>query len=247
MKNSWLFKKLHLSLRTEIILNISFLMLAAILLIGFTVSKVNERNVIQERIRSAEGMTGDLQTMIDFIGSDRKANPIGLSAVVSEMQSFVDLYAKEKRLDDLVIMDVEGRIVVRKKGDFPGEDPRMDDMKRAIESGDLRAEIDKRGSVWSPEYRQIRVYAPLRVSGKIEGAAQISLPIGNGMGVLAKSQRMILVSIVLDGLVLIVFGSVLLSRVLVRPVRESSSRSHGSPLAATRRRSDEAWSAELST
>lgn len=36
MKNNWLFKKLNLSLRQELILNISFLMLAAILLIGFT-------------------------------------------------------------------------------------------------------------------------------------------------------------------------------------------------------------------
>ncbi len=36
MKNNWLFRKLNLSLRQELILNISFLMLAAILLIGFT-------------------------------------------------------------------------------------------------------------------------------------------------------------------------------------------------------------------
>ena len=43
MKKIWLFKKLNLSLRIEVIINISFLMLAAILLIGFTISKINER------------------------------------------------------------------------------------------------------------------------------------------------------------------------------------------------------------
>ena len=36
MKKAWLFKKLNLSLRQELVINISFLMLAAILLIGFT-------------------------------------------------------------------------------------------------------------------------------------------------------------------------------------------------------------------
>jgi signal transduction histidine kinase len=220
MKNSWLFKKLHLSLRTEIILNISFLMLAAILLIGFTVSKVNERNVIQERLRSAEGMVGDLQTGIDFISMKGMENPLSLSAILPEVQSFIDLYARAKRLDALVIMEAGGKIVAGKNGYSREEELRTEDMKKVIETGEIRSEIDQRGSFWFPEYRQIRVYAPLRVRGKIEGAAEIRIPVGNGMGALARSQRMILVSIVLDGLVLVVFGSFLLSRVLVKPVRD---------------------------
>jgi signal transduction histidine kinase len=42
MKTPWLFKKLNLGLRTEVIINISFLMLAAILLIGFTGERLIE-------------------------------------------------------------------------------------------------------------------------------------------------------------------------------------------------------------
>ena len=53
----WLFKKINLSLRIEVIINISLLMLAAILLIGFTISKIDERNIIQEKIRYGERMT----------------------------------------------------------------------------------------------------------------------------------------------------------------------------------------------
>jgi len=47
---NWLFKKINLSLRTEVIVNISFVILEAILLIGFTVSKVNECNMVEEKI-----------------------------------------------------------------------------------------------------------------------------------------------------------------------------------------------------
>ena len=45
----WLFKTINFRLRTEVIINISFLMLAAILLIGFTIAHINERNIVQER------------------------------------------------------------------------------------------------------------------------------------------------------------------------------------------------------
>ena len=73
MKNqSWLFKKLNLNLRMEIIINISLLMLAAILLIGFTISKINEKKIIQEKIENGERMIQDFQVIIDFIARDKK-------------------------------------------------------------------------------------------------------------------------------------------------------------------------------
>ena len=53
-------------------MNISFLMLAAILLIGFTISKMNERHILQEKIRYGERMIQDFQTIIDFISRDKK-------------------------------------------------------------------------------------------------------------------------------------------------------------------------------
>ena len=71
-QKSWLFKKINLGLRTEVIINISLLMLAAILLIGFTISKINERNIIEEKIRNGEGMIQDFQAIIDFVSRDKK-------------------------------------------------------------------------------------------------------------------------------------------------------------------------------
>ena len=66
MKKNWLFKKLDIGLRTEVIINISFLMLAAILLIGITISEVNERYIKQEKIRYGERMIQDFQSITRF-------------------------------------------------------------------------------------------------------------------------------------------------------------------------------------
>jgi hypothetical protein len=96
MKKNWFFKKLNLKLRVEVIMNISFLMLAAILLIGFTISKINERHILQEKIRYGERMIQDFQTIMDFIYRDKKKFTLDPPPVREEVQDFVRLYVKEK-------------------------------------------------------------------------------------------------------------------------------------------------------
>jgi hypothetical protein len=70
-KNSWLFKKINLGLRMEVIANISILMLAAILLIGFTIAKINEQNIIDEKVRGGE--VGARFSDVLTISRDQKA------------------------------------------------------------------------------------------------------------------------------------------------------------------------------
>ena len=63
----------------------------------------------------------------------------------------------------------------------------------------------------------------MRLSGSRERwrvAIQMEVPIGDVMDHLLRSQRMVLLSIILDAVVLIVFGSFLLSRVLVKPLKD---------------------------
>ena len=75
-------------------MNISFIMLAAILLIGFTISKVNERHILQEKIRYGERMIQDFQTIMDFVSRDKKNFTLDSPPVREEVQHFVNLYVK---------------------------------------------------------------------------------------------------------------------------------------------------------
>src|SRR3972149_9226261 len=118
MRVNLLFKKIHLSLRTEMIINISFLMLAAILLIGFTISKVVERNIIQEKTKYGERMIRDFQSMIDFISRDKKEFALDHSITKKEIQNFVQMYAKGKGFYELLIVDPQYNILVRKKSEL---------------------------------------------------------------------------------------------------------------------------------
>jgi two-component system NtrC family sensor kinase len=220
MKNRWLFKNLQLGLRTEVIVNISLLMLAAILLIGFTISKVNERNMVEEKIRNGGAMVQDFQAIIDFISRENKEISLNHPHLKKEIQDFVRLYIKEKGFYDLVITDQELKVIAGKKIELVDQIYSNDLLKRTIHSGEMNTEIEKSGSFLSTQYNKLMFSSPLWIQGKIGGGIQMEIPIGEMTTYLLESQRMILIFLVLDAIVLIAFGSFLLSRVLVKPLKD---------------------------
>jgi len=216
---SWLFRKLNLSLRWEIITNISLLMLVAILLIGFTISKMNERNVIQEKVRYGEGMVKDFQAIMDFISRDRPDLQLKDPAVREELLDFVALYAKEKGFLDLVVVDPDMKMIAANNPEGIDLSYSNDELRQAIQTGLVGTEVKRSGGFLSTEYERLILYAPLWVQGRTAGGIQMDLAIGDVMTQLLKSQRIILLSIILDAIILVVFGSFLLSRVLVKPLQ----------------------------
>ena len=216
----WLFRKLNLSLRLEIIINISLLMLVAILLIGFTISKMNEKNILHERIKNTEGMIKDFQAIVDFMARGRETFSLGDPTVQKEIQDFAQIYIKEKGLSDLVVLDQEMRAIAGKGGESLGQFYSNEPMKKVLQSGLIGSEIKKSGSFLSSQYETLTLYAPLWVQGKVAGGIQMEVPIGDVMVHLLTSQRMILFSIVIDAIILVIFGSFLLSRVLVKPLKD---------------------------
>jgi two-component system, NtrC family, sensor kinase len=224
MKNTaskyWLFRKLNLSLRVEIIINISLLMLVAILLIGFSISKINENNIIQEKIRNGEGMVRDVQAIMDFLSQEKREFSFARPETRKTIHDFVRNYTRERGIYDLMVVDTHMNVITSRKAELIGTPYAHDLLKKAIEFGHSNTEIEKSGNILSSEYKKLTVYSPLYFQGKIVGGVQMELPIGDVMDNLLRSQRMVLVSIILDALVLIVFGSFLLSRVLVKPLKD---------------------------
>ncbi len=219
-KSFWLFKKINLNLRSEVIINISFLMLAAILLIGFTISKINERNIIREKIKYGERMIQDFQTILDFMSREKREFILDSPLVKKEVQNFVHIYVKEKGFYELLIVDTQLNTIASKKwggANKPSTDPFM---KKVIQTGELSAEIEKSENLLSTQYKKMVIYSPLWHQGKIIGGILMEVPIWDLMTNLLESKRIILITIALDAIVLIIFGSFLLSRVLVKPIKD---------------------------
>jgi signal transduction histidine kinase len=204
----------------EILINISLLMLAAILLIGFTMSKINERTILYEKIASGGRMIQDFQVIIDYIALNRKEFSLTHPVVKKEIQDFILVYTKERMFYDLVITDQELKIVASMRPERSDRPFSNDLLAQSIRSGQFNTHVEKSGGFLSAQYKTLILYSPLWFRGRVAGGIQMEVPIGDVMRHLLESQRMILISIMLDAIVLIIFGSFLLSRVLVTPLKE---------------------------
>jgi signal transduction histidine kinase len=216
----WLFKKIDLNLRAEIIINISLLMLAAILLIGFTISKVNERNMIEEKIRNGKGTIQDFQNIIDFIYKDIKDISLDQPNLKKELEEFVHIYTKQKGFYNLMITDSRLKVIISKNKALQDENYSNELLIKSINSGEINTEIEKSGTFLYTYYKKLVLYSPLWIHGKIAGGIRLEISFEDMMDYLLKSQRMILISLIFDAIILIAFGSFLLSRVLVKPLKD---------------------------
>jgi signal transduction histidine kinase len=165
-------------------------------------------------------MIQDFQVIIDFIARDRKDFSIIHPLVKKEIQDFIHIYVKEKSFYDLVIVDQGQKVIASKRAELVDQSYTSDFITHSIQSGQFNSKIEKSGSFLSTRYKKLILCSPLWFRGKIAGAIQMEIPIEDVMMHLLESQRMILISIILDAIVLIVFGSFLLSRVLVKPLKE---------------------------
>ena len=148
MRNKfWLFRKLNLNLRVEIIINISLLMLVAILLIGFSISKINEKNMIQDKIRNGEGMVKDIQAIIDFMSQEKKEFSLSHPQTKKAIQDFVRIYTKERGFYDLMVLDTDMNVITSKKAELIDKPTVNDLMKKSIQFGHSNTEIEKSGNV----------------------------------------------------------------------------------------------------
>ena len=139
----WIFRKINLGLRTEVIMNISFLMLAAILLIGFTISIINERNIVQEKTRTGKRMIQDFQTMIDFMSKDREEFSLTHPPVKKEIQDFAHLYSREKGFYELLIVDHQFNIITGRRPRLITDRSTDPLLEKAVRAGESSAEIEK--------------------------------------------------------------------------------------------------------
>jgi signal transduction histidine kinase len=195
-------------------------MLAAILLIGFTISNINERNIVQEKIGYGKRMIQDFQTIIDFMSRDKKEFALNHPLVKKEIQDFVSLYQKEKGFYELLIVDHQFNIIASKKSELINRRSTDPFMEKTIHGGESSAEIEKSGGFLSINYKKMKLYSPLWHQGMIVGGIQMEVPILDLMANLIESKKIILITVAFDAIVLIIFGSFLLSRVLVKPIKD---------------------------
>ena len=204
----WLFRKIQMGLRTEIVLNIAILMVASLLLVGFTILKVSEQEILDQKIAGSRIVLFSLQRGITaFQGEDWYQDP-NLSRI---LVGFTQL----KAVEGMWIVDRDLRPLITR-----GEGKRYkEDLLTAMHQGSEQIRLERTGNLWWSFYHRLISTAPLVREGKVIGGVQVAFSLADVMERLMVFRRLFLILILVDSLVLIIFGSFLLARVVVNPLK----------------------------
>jgi two-component system NtrC family sensor kinase len=192
----------------EIVLNIAVLTMASLLLVGFTILKLSEQEILEQKMAGSRIVLFSLQRGVNtFQGAHWQQDPrfLQILAGFTQLGGVEGIWIVDRDLKSLVTQ---------------GKGQRHDEaLLKAMTEGNAGERLEKTGILWWTFYDRLILTAPLVSEGKISGAVQVAFSMADVMNRLLVFRRLFLVLILIDSLVIIGFGSILLSRVVVNPLK----------------------------
>ncbi|MCX5895902.1 MAG: ATP-binding protein [Proteobacteria bacterium] len=206
---------MYVSIRTTIFWNIFILMITAIVLIGLVVFRITEREVLKQRLKGGEGIFFSVRSTVTHILS-KNPHLLDTPANQSELQQLVQLLTDRTLFSQIIITNTKHIVLAHSEGSKVGQTLLDADLSQAIAFRDMIKNVRKSSTESSA---CLIISSPLYGNNNTQvGALKVVFSLKDVEQNIAQSKKMILFYIVFDALVLILFGSFLLTRYLVKPI-----------------------------
>jgi two-component system NtrC family sensor kinase len=210
---AWSFRP---GIRTEIVFTLTILMAGTVTLVEVLFLKVEERNLLEQKIREGKQGVAALQNFLqDWKPEDREPDrPANLQRVVT-------LFTQDHPRSRFSVVDRDFRILADSRPEEVGEVLRDEDLEKAMASGKMFAH----GTGEDPSFSLMKK-TPLRISAawvlqeKTVGGIRADLPLDDLREILFRSQSIVFLYVLLTAFLLIVVGGFLLSRVIINPLKK---------------------------
>jgi signal transduction histidine kinase len=206
------------SLRTGILAQLTFLIIAAMLLINMVMVKFAERDLTQERLHTGRLLIRAVEQNLGPVlaGKNRKITEADLDF---DFRKGVGRMLADSGFSDILIINQEGNKVFMTDTSFEAEDQSLVSSREALSTGLWAHHFS--GTAWSVIWlskSDVRISAPLSLEGRMLGAITVSGSLLPLYETLRSSQTVILLYILMDTVILVLVGYVLLSRIVVKPI-----------------------------
>lgn len=192
-------------LRTEIVLNIAVLMMAATALIGFVVLKVSEQAALDQKVKSAAVILNSIQNNLKYIES----YPYPSDA--NTIQRLIDIFMENGGIDAILVVDRDMRVIAHSSRNEAGKTINDEALLKGVRERNVTTKV--RGGY-------VSISSPLYLRNEVIGGVKVTISSRDVKEAAAKSLRLIIFYIALNSAILIVFGSILLYRTIVKPIDE---------------------------
>ncbi len=196
-------------LRTEILLSLTVLLVTAMLLTSFVVSRIWERDLLRYKAADGKALIQKIQAVVDTLSAD---GAVPLDVIKTQLEQFAAENVPAEIFDPLVIQAKDGALWAgdrESRQTFGVRDfmfsKALDMKKGAFHVGREKNLLLVSAPVFVKDRPIAVVQAPVRIDGVLQG--------------LRRSEHLIWFYIGLNVLVLVVFGTFLLSRIVIRPMK----------------------------
>ena len=206
------------SLRIGILAQLTFLIIAAMLLITVVMVKFAERDLTQERLHTGGFLIRAVEQSLETHVA-RKNRKITEADLDFDFRKGVDRMLADSGFSDILIINHEGNRIFTTHYSSEAEEHCLVSSREALSTGIWSHHFS--GTAWSVLWlskSDVRLSAPLSLEGRLFGAVTVSGSLLPLYETLRRSQRVILFYILIDTVILVLVGYVLLSRIVVTPI-----------------------------
>jgi signal transduction histidine kinase len=194
-----------------------FLILAAMLLIHVAELKFSESSLTQSRVQACRLAAAALEENIAVLLAARGNGSTGVLRDPVIHRSMAGLLSRGGFAEGL-LLDLDG--VAWRSMDAAGDDQILGMAREAVKASSWNSRLV--GTTWGVVWlapRDLLVSTPISFQGKRIGAAAFRSPLAPIYETLRGVQKIVIGYILLDTIVLTLVGILLLSRIVVRPIR----------------------------
>ncbi len=208
------------SLRTGILAQLTFLIIAAMFLIDVVMVKLAERDLLQAKLHAGRVLIGAVEHNLGYLYFQKQKKLKNIDLNIIFRRALSNLLA-ESGFSDVVIIDSNGEEIFTTGAPKEDEARALTLAREAMATGLPSSHLS--GSTWGVIWlakKDLRISTPLRFEGMRFGGMTISgslIPLYQG---LRNSQKIILLYILLDTVILVIVGLILLSRIVVKPIHK---------------------------
>lgn len=194
-------KPFRFSLTFALLASLACLLVLTWILLSLISFKTAEKDLLAQKNEEGRVLLAAFNSILPF--------PLAAPGVESAAGRFVARLAGERGFAGLLMVDGEGRQVYASDGG-PGIDA---GLLEALRSG-------RESYAFAGSGRYVYRYAPIRDRERLVGASRLALSLAGEHDRLMKSRHLFLAYFALDFLLLLGFGSFMLSRIVVAPIRK---------------------------
>jgi signal transduction histidine kinase len=207
-------------IRTEIVFTLTVLIAGTVALIGVLFLKVEERSLLEQKVKAGKQMMASLQQLLSDAGfMDGTAE--GARMPHEKLQRIVTLFAQSHSPSQFTVVDGQFRVVADSRPERVSKTLRDGALEKALHMGKIFSHGGGEAEDFSLMKKSPLLFsAPLIFRGETWGGLRGEISLDDLREAHSRSQAMIFLYILFDAFLLIGAGSFLLSRVIINPLKK---------------------------